>query len=46
MKSFSEELRFNNPRRMDFVNITSQVEQCIKKSGVTEGLVLVKIIEK
>ena len=41
MKSFREELWFNIPSRMDFVNITSQVEQCLKKSGITEGLILV-----
>ena len=41
MKSFREELWFNIPGRRGFVNITSQVEQCLKKSGVTEGLVLV-----
>src|SRR4030065_314332 len=41
MKSFREELWFNIPSRRGFVNITSQVEQCLKKSGVTEGLLLV-----
>ena len=41
MKSFREELWFNIPGRRGFVNITSQVEQCLGKSGVTEGLVLV-----
>ena len=41
MKSFREELWFNIPCRMDFVNITSQVEQCLKKSGIVEGLALI-----
>ena len=41
MKSFREELWINIQSRRGFVNITSQVEQCLKKSGVTEGLVLV-----
>jgi secondary thiamine-phosphate synthase enzyme len=41
MKSFREELWFNIPSRRGFINITSQVEECLKKSGVTEGLVLV-----
>jgi len=41
MKSFREELWFNIPRRIDFVNITSQVEQCLKKSGIVEGLALI-----
>ena len=41
MKSFREELWINIQSRRGFVNITSQVEQCLKKSGVTEGMVLV-----
>ena len=41
MKSYREELWFEVPHRMDFVNITPQVEQCVHKSGVREGLVLV-----
>jgi secondary thiamine-phosphate synthase enzyme len=31
----------NVPARMDFVNITKEVEEAVKKSGVAEGLVLV-----
>src|SRR4030043_1320617 len=41
MKSYREELWFNIPTRRGFVNITEKVEDCIKKSGVKEGLVLV-----
>jgi secondary thiamine-phosphate synthase enzyme len=41
MKSHRETLTFNIPARMDFVNITPQVEQAVEKSGVREGLVLV-----
>jgi len=41
MKSYREELWFTIPIRRAFVNITPQVEQCLKKSGVKEGLVLV-----
>ncbi len=41
MKSFRKELWFNIPSRRGFVNITPQVEDCLKESGVTEGLVLV-----
>lgn len=41
MKSYREELLFNIPGRRGFVNITSAVEDCLKKSGVQEGLVLV-----
>ena len=40
MKSHTEYLTFNLPARMGFVNITDQVEQAVRKSGVKEGLVL------
>lgn len=41
MKSYRKELFFNLPTRRAYINITSQVEQCIKESEITEGLVLV-----
>jgi len=41
MKSYREELWFNLPQRRAFVNITPQVEACVRKSGVREGLCLV-----
>jgi secondary thiamine-phosphate synthase enzyme len=41
MKSFTQYLTFNLPERMGFLNITAQVEEILKKSGVTEGLLLV-----
>ncbi len=41
MKSHREYLTFNIPQRMDFVNITPQVEAAVGKSGVQEGLCLV-----
>jgi secondary thiamine-phosphate synthase enzyme len=41
VKSQTEYLSFNIPRRMDFVNITRQVEDVVRKSGVQEGLCLV-----
>ncbi len=41
MKSTTEYLTFNIPRRMDFVNITGDVEQVVRASGVREGLCLV-----
>ncbi|MEK7466973.1 MAG: secondary thiamine-phosphate synthase enzyme YjbQ [Planctomycetota bacterium] len=41
MKSTTEYLTFNIPARMDFLNITPQVEQIVAKSGVKEGLCLV-----
>jgi secondary thiamine-phosphate synthase enzyme len=41
MKSFTKYLTFNVPARMDFVNITGQVAECVRDSGVKEGLCLV-----
>ena len=41
MKSFRKELWFELPARVGFVNITPQVETCLRESGVAEGLVLV-----
>jgi thiamine phosphate synthase YjbQ (UPF0047 family) len=41
MKSYRKELWFNIPARRGFVNITPQVEACLRESGVREGLVLV-----
>jgi secondary thiamine-phosphate synthase enzyme len=41
MKSYRKELWFNIPTRRGFVNITSQVEECLRESGIREGLCLV-----
>ena len=41
MKSYRKELWFNVPSRRDFINITPQVEECLRESGIKEGLVLV-----
>lgn len=41
MKSFRKELWFDLPTRCGFVNITSQVEACLKESEIREGLTLV-----
>lgn len=41
MKSFREELWFNIPERRGYLNITPQVEDCLQRSGVREGLCLV-----
>ncbi len=40
MKSRTEYLTFTVPARMDFLNITPQVQEVVAASGVTEGLVL------
>jgi len=41
MKSYRKELWFNVPTRRAFINITREVEECLRESGVQEGLVLV-----
>ena len=38
MNSLTRYLTFNVPQRMDFVNITSDVEDAVRASGVQEGL--------
>ena len=41
MKSFRKELWFDIPTRREFINITPQVNECLRESGIIEGLVLV-----
>jgi secondary thiamine-phosphate synthase enzyme len=41
MKSYTEYLWMNTSERYEIVNITSQTESAIKKSGIKEGLCLV-----
>jgi len=41
MKSHRKELWFHVPTRRAFVNMTRQVEDALKESGIQEGLVLV-----
>lgn len=41
MKSYRKELWFNIPARRAFVNITPQVQECLRESGIREGLCLV-----
>ena len=41
MKSHTEYLTMNVPGKMAFVNITPQVEEALKKSGIREGIALI-----
>jgi secondary thiamine-phosphate synthase enzyme len=41
MKSYREELWFHIPTRRAFVNMTPQVESCVRGSGVKDGFALV-----
>src|SRR4030043_854260 len=41
MKSYRQELWFNVPGRRALINITPQVDKCLRESGIREGLALV-----
>lgn len=41
MKSYRKELCFNVPTRRAFINITDKVRDCLRESGIQEGLCLV-----
>lgn len=41
MKSYRKELWLNMPGRRGFVNITPQVDECLRESGIQDGLCLV-----
>ena len=41
MKSYRKELWFKAPRRRAFINITPDVNECLRESGIQEGLCLV-----
>ena len=40
MKSYRKELWFEVPARRGFINITPQVEECLRESRITQGLIL------
>jgi len=41
MKTFRKELWFEVPTRRGFINITGQVQDCLRESGIRDGIVLV-----
>ena len=41
MKNYRKELWFQTATRRAFINITPQVEECLRESGITEGLILI-----
>lgn len=41
MRHYRKELYFNTPTRIAFINITTQVRDCLVESGIKEGLVLI-----
>jgi secondary thiamine-phosphate synthase enzyme len=40
MKSYRKELYFETKQRREFINITPIVEECLRESGIKEGLLL------
>ncbi|MDA3846807.1 MAG: secondary thiamine-phosphate synthase enzyme YjbQ [Vallitaleaceae bacterium] len=40
MKSFRKELWFDTTTRRAFLNITGEVNQCLRESGIEEGMLL------
>jgi len=41
MKTLRKELWFDVPTRRAFINITPQVNECLRESGIQDGLILV-----
>ncbi len=41
MRTYRKELWFHLPNRRGFVNITSQVDEALRESGIREGLCLI-----
>ena len=40
MKSYRKELWFNVKQRRELINITSEIDTCLRESGIKEGLLL------
>ena len=40
MKTFRKELWFQVKKRRELVNITPQIEECVRESGISDGFVL------
>jgi len=41
MKSYRKELWFEAPQRRQIIHITPQIEECLRESGIQEGICLV-----
>lgn len=41
MKSYRKELWFKTKNRREFINITPDIEKCLRESDISEGLILV-----
>ena len=40
MRSYRKELWFNTPKRRGYINITPQIDDCLRESGIKEGILL------
>lgn len=40
MKSYRKELWFNTAKRRQYINITPEINECLKESGIKEGMLL------
>ncbi len=40
MKSYRKELWFETRKRRELIHITPHIEECLKESGITEGMIL------
>ncbi|SET09959.1 secondary thiamine-phosphate synthase enzyme [Natronincola peptidivorans] len=40
MKSYRKELWFNTTQRRELINITPEIRECLRESGIKEGLLL------
>jgi len=40
MKTYRKELWFETRKRREFINITRQIDDCLRESGIKEGLLL------
>jgi secondary thiamine-phosphate synthase enzyme len=40
MKSYRKEIWVNTKKRREYINITGTVEECLRESGIREGLLL------
>ena len=40
MRSYRKELWFNTPKRRGYLNITPQIDDCLRESGIKEGILL------
>ena len=41
MKTYTKYLHINTEKRIDFVNITSEVQKAVDESGIQDGIVLI-----